>query len=124
MPPPFAALSRVGEAVTGRPLTPGNQVDPLENGDVAFPEMLAAIDGATRTVGLLTYIFDNDRAGEAFLQALVRAHARGVQVRVLIDDVGARYSRPTMLRLLAREGIRAAAFLPARLPRLRRAPTN
>ena len=71
-------------------------------------------DGATRTVGLLTYIFDNDRAGEAFLQALVRAHARGVQVRVLIDDVGARYSRPTMLRLLAREGIRAAAFLPVR----------
>ncbi len=119
MAPPFAALSRVGEAVTGLPLTPGNQVDPLENGDVAFPAMLAAIEGAARTIGLLTYIFDNDRAGEAFLQALVRAQDRGVQVRVLIDDVGARYSRPTMLRLLARERIRAAAFLPARLPRLR-----
>jgi cardiolipin synthase A/B len=41
-----------------------------------------------------------------------------VQVRVLIDDVGSRYARPTMVRLLRRAGVRAAAFLPTNLPRL------
>ena len=115
---PYAALARVGEVITGRPLAIGNRIDPLENGDSAFPAMLEAIDQAQRTIGLLTYIFDNDRAGEAFLQALVRAQARGVQVRVLIDDVGARYSRPSMLHRLVREGIRSATFLPTRVPRL------
>lgn len=118
LPAPYAALARVGEVITGRPLAIGNRIDPLENGDSAFPAMLEAIDQAQRTIGLLTYIFDDDRAGEAFLQALVRAQARGVQVRVLIDDVGARYSRPSMLHRLVREGIRSATFLPTRVPRL------
>jgi cardiolipin synthase len=118
--PAFAGLARLGERVTGSPLLGGNSIEPLENGDEAYPAMLAAIDGAQRSATLLTYIFDNDRAGEAFLQALVRARARGVQVRVLIDDVGSRYTRPTMLRRLRQSGIRAAAFLPTHLPRVLR----
>jgi phosphatidylserine/phosphatidylglycerophosphate/cardiolipin synthase-like enzyme len=51
--------------------------------------MLAAIDEATTSVNLLSYIFDSDRSGEQFLAALKRACARGVGVRVLIDSVGA-----------------------------------
>jgi cardiolipin synthase A/B len=116
--PAFAGLARLGECITGSPLLRGNRIEPLENGDEAFPAMLAAIDGAQRSVALLTYIFDSDRAGEAFLQALVRARERGVQVRVLIDDVGSRYTRPTMLRRLRRAGIGAEAFLRTHLPRL------
>ena len=119
LPPAYASLARVARTATGRPLQGGNRIEPLESGDTAYPAMLEAIGNAQRTVTLLTYIFDNDRAGAAFLQALVGAHNRGVQVRVLIDDVGARYSRPTMLRLLSQQGVRVAAFLPTVLPRLR-----
>jgi len=36
---------------------------PLVGGDAAYREMLAAIEGAERSVHLSTYIFDNDRAG-------------------------------------------------------------
>jgi cardiolipin synthase A/B len=44
--------------------------------------------------------------------------ARGVQVRVLIDDVGARYSSPSMVTRLQEAGVPVATFLPTRLPRL------
>ena len=53
--------------------------------------MLAAIEAAEKSVGLMSYIFRADKAGEAFHQALIQAQRRGVQVRVLIDGVGGGY---------------------------------
>jgi cardiolipin synthase A/B len=106
-------IARLVDTVTGRPLLPGNRVETLVNGDEAYPAMIAAIDAAEHSVGLLTYIFDNDRAGKRFLDALHAAQERGVEVRVLIDDVGARYSFPSTVRALRRAGIRVARFMPA-----------
>lgn len=116
--PALAGLELLAHRVTGQPLSPGNQVTPLENGDVAFPRMLAAIDRAQRSVWLQTYIFDVDDVGMMFCDALARAHRRGVSVRVLIDDVGARYSRPTALQQLRQSEVPAATFLPTLLRRL------
>lgn len=100
------------KSLTGKRLLPGHQVTPLENGDEAYPAMLQAIDEARECVALLSYIFDNDRAGELFRQALLRARDRGVEVRVLIDGVGSRYVKPTMLKKLQKDGLKVAAFLP------------
>ena len=116
--PAFTGLARLGEQVTGNPLFDGHRVEPLQDGDAAYPAMLAAIDAAAASVTLVSYIFDNDAAGEAFLDALVRARARGIEVRVLIDDVGSRYTKPTMVRRLRDAGVPVAAFLPTRVPRL------
>lgn len=109
-------LARVVDRVATRPLVAGNQVRPLVNGDAAFPEMLAAIDGATASVALATYIFDNDSSGREFVDALRRAVGRGVAVRVLIDDTGARYSRPSIVRELNRAGVTVVRFLPGLSP--------
>jgi cardiolipin synthase len=81
-----------------QPLLPGNCVQAFENGDEAYPAMLAAIDQAERSVTLASYIFDDDAAGKLFALSLQRAHERGVEVRVLIDGLGLRYSRPDMLK--------------------------
>lgn len=118
--PGFAGLARLGERLTGQPLLGGNRIEPLRDGDEAYPAMLAAIEAAHTSITLLTYIFDSDAAGMRFLDALARARARGVAVRVLIDDVGARYSRSSMLRLLRKANVPVASFLPTRLsPRFR-----
>lgn len=109
-------LERAGRSLTGLPVVPGNSVQPLIDGDEAFPAMLEAIGQARKSVALLSYIFDSDRAGDAFLQALLEAQERGVQVRVLIDDFGAKYSRPNMIRRLRRAGLKAAGFLPTSIP--------
>lgn len=116
--PNLQGLARVVQKLTGQALLPGNRVVPLLDGDEAYPAMLQAIDEARESITLLTYIFDNDRAGKRFASALAGASRRGVEVRVLVDDVGSRYSRPSILRSLRRAGLRAVAFLPTRVPRL------
>jgi cardiolipin synthase len=108
-------LARVVNRVTTRPLTSGNQLEPLVNGDAAFPAMLAAIDAAKKSVALGTYIFDNDAAGGKFVTALERARQRGVAVRVLIDAAGTRYSWPPITYRLRAAKIPHAKFLPASL---------
>jgi cardiolipin synthase A/B len=113
-----AGLARLGERITGKHLTTGNCIVPLVNGDAAFPQMLDAIASARRSISLQTYIFDSDEVGELFRDALVRAHRRGVAVRVLVDDIGARYARDPMVRRLQQAGVPATTFLPTRLPRL------
>lgn len=114
----LTGINRLACEISGRSLLAGNAVTPLVQGDEAFPAMLVAIDGARHSVTLLSYIFNDDGTGRAFAEALARAQARGVQVRVLIDAVGARYSRINMVKQLRHAGVPTAAFLPPRLTRL------
>jgi len=109
-------LAALTDRVTSRPLLSGNRVDPLIDGDAAYPAMLDAIDAATTSVSLITYIFDRDEVGLAFVDALARAHARGVAVRVMVDAVGARYSFPTILRTLRKHKVPVARFNPTIRP--------
>jgi cardiolipin synthase len=111
----FEPLAKLGFAVTGLPLVAGNAVEILHNGDATFPAMLAAIRGARKRVFLCTYIFDAGPVGQQFAAALGDAVARGVDVRVAIDGVGALYSWPRARRMLEARGVRFARFLPPRL---------
>ncbi len=114
--PHLSKLAQLVERVVARPLVPGNCIEALIDGDQAYPAMLGAIAGARRSISLSTYIFDRDRAGHLFVAALAAAVERGVEVRVLIDDAGARYSWPPVTRALRRAGVRVARFLPSLAP--------
>lgn len=105
-------LARVGELLSGRPLLRGNQFRILENGDEAYPAMLDAIHGARRTIALASYIFGDDAAGKPFVAALAAAVQRGVEVRVLVDGFGARYTWPPVHTALRRAGVPVQRFLP------------
>ena len=105
-------LARLGEVMSMRPLLTGNRVQPLHNGDEAYPAMLEAIDGARKSVALATYIFADDKAGKPFVAALARAVARGVQVRVLVDGIGVRYTWPPVHKALQAAKVPVARFLP------------
>lgn len=112
----WQSLASLTDKVSVEPLEGGNSVEPLLDGDEAYPAMLEAIDAAVQSISLASYIFDRGVVATRFAEALERAVARGVEVRVLIDGLGARYSRPPMIRELRRRGIRVATFLPVRLP--------
>lgn len=114
--PNLRELVRLATRLTGLPLTAGNRVEMLVNGDEAYPAMLDAIEQAQHSVTLATYIFDRDRVGLRFVEALGRAVARGVQVRVLIDNVGASYRFPTVAGPLRRAHVQVAFFLPTLVP--------
>lgn len=106
---------QISNRVTAQPLTAGNMVEMLQNGEQAYPVMLAAINGAVDRVLLVTYLFQADAVGDAFVTALVDAQRRGVDVRVIVDGVGELYSRPRMGRMLHCAGVRVVRFLPPRL---------
>jgi cardiolipin synthase A/B len=109
-------LARVVGHVVERPLTPGNKISPLINGDEAFPAMLTAIESAKKSISLVSYIFDNDPTGSQFIDALRRAvEERGVEVRVLVDAAGTRYSFPPITWKLRHAKIPFAKFLPSSL---------
>src|SRR5258708_312309 len=77
--------------------------------------MIYAIESATTSISLATYIFDNDESGNLFAGALGRADKRGVAVRFLIDAAGTRYSWPPITHKLKHARIPFAKFLPASL---------
>ena len=116
LPPVWRPLATLTGNVSAEPLTEGNKVDLLVNGDEAYPAMIAAIAAAQSSIGFATYIFDRGVASAGFVDALAAAVERGVEVRVLIDGVGAKYSRPTMFRDLRDRGIPVAQFLPSPFP--------
>ncbi len=109
-------LRTMTDRITRMPLVPGNHIEPLHNGEEAFPAMLSAIRQAVRTVTLESYIFDTDDTGWEFVEAVTAAAARGVQVHVLIDGIGAVGSYSRMGRRLIKSGAKVAAFFPLRLP--------
>ncbi|MCG8422648.1 MAG: cardiolipin synthase [Proteobacteria bacterium] len=109
----MSALVRISERVTRRPLLRGNTVEPLHNGEQAYPLMLDAIGDAEESIYLCTYLFDTDDKGREFIDALGASAARGVDVRILVDAIGERYARPTASKLLrGRTGVKVARFLP------------
>ena len=106
----FAAMKTLGDRVAKHAMTIGNAIRPLDGGDETYAQMIAGIDAARRSVILETYIFDRDAVGLRVAEALARAKRRGVEVRVLIDAVGARYSVPSIVGMLKGEGIAVALF--------------
>src|SRR3954468_7013922 len=112
----FATLADFIGKVVEKPLTAGNEFKILVNGDEAYPEMLEAIRAAKKTITFCTYIFDNDAWGRRFADEFGKAVARGAQVRVLIDDAGARYSWPSIVKCLRQLNVPVKRFLPTLAP--------
>lgn len=112
----LAPLARLMGEVAQRPLLGGNAIEELVDGAKAYPAMLAAIESARSSIAMASYIFDGKGIGARFVQALAAAAKRGVQVRVLIDDVDARFSWSSAVKPLRRSGVPVAVFNPPLLP--------
>lgn len=114
--PPLEQLRRLGLALSGLQLSDGNRFQLLDSGDGGYPAMIAAIDGAQRSVALASYIFRDDIAGRPFIDALAAAQRRGVEVRVLVDGVGGGWLWCDVARALRPQGVKVARFLHSFLP--------
>jgi len=113
---PLTPLEYAIGRLTGLSAEQNNAIQLLRNGDTAYPAMLAAIDAARHSVGLLSYIFRADAAGDAFIAALIRAQRRGIQVRVLIDGIGSGYFWSETYNRLRKAGVPVDRFLHSYFP--------
>lgn len=107
----FLSLRTLGDQISHFQLTGGNTVQPLSSGEEAYLAILHAVRKAQHTIALQSYIFDNDAIGLELAKALIEANARKVEVRVLIDAIGACYSSPSIIGVLKRGGVRTERFM-------------
>lgn len=113
--PGYQGLARLSYSLSERPLEQHNQIVPLFNGEQAYPAMLNTINNAKHYILLTTYIFESNVKGREFIDALVAAHERQVQVKVIIDGLGEWYSWPHASDLLKARGVDVVLFLAPRL---------
>jgi cardiolipin synthase len=112
----LAPLARMLNNVIEQPLVAGNSVEDLVDGAQAYPAMLEAIEQARSSIMLASYIFNGDGIGAQFVEALTRARARGVEVRVLVDDVDVRFTRSNAAKPLRKAGVPLGVFNPPFVP--------
>jgi cardiolipin synthase len=115
VPTELVEIARMSDAVSRRPLVGGNRIEMLHNGEETYPAMLEAIENAENYLFLSTYIFESNKTGRQFIDALARATKRGVDVKVIIDGIGEFYSIPRASILLKRKKVRTVRFLPPKL---------
>lgn len=112
---PVANLAMVGGRATDIPLSDGNQCHPLFNGEQFFPRLIAVIDSAKDYVLVSSYLFSPKGDAGKVIDAMGRAAQRGVDVRVLIDGLGAWYSLSRALRPLREANVNVRLFRPPSL---------
>jgi cardiolipin synthase A/B len=105
---------RTMNVLLGPQLLPGNQVEPLLNGDEIFPEMLKAIRGARRTITFESYVYWSGEIGAKFSEALAERARAGVRVHLLFDAVGGGKIDKRHVRRMEDAGVEVRKFNPLR----------
>ncbi|MCD1145420.1 cardiolipin synthase [Kocuria sp. LUK] len=88
LPAWIESTARLNYNLGALPMVGGNSFDLLTDNHESMRVMAEAVDGARDYVHFEFYIVAIDDASRPLLEALLRAHERGVRVRVLIDHLG------------------------------------
>jgi len=102
----------VVESVTESPLTKGNKVTLLADGQAAYAAMFKAIQNAKDHINLETFIIEDDEVGRRFTDLLLQKQAEGVQVNLIYDSVGSFSTPASFFQRLRDGGIQVVEFNP------------
>jgi cardiolipin synthase len=109
-----AGFLRAAEALTGAPISWGDEVDLLINGDEIFPAYLDTIRSAQRTLCLTTYVYWRGQIAHDVADALCERAQAGVEVNVIIDAMGGLKLERDVLERMVDSGVRVVRFRPPR----------
>lgn len=113
------SLSTLCDSAVGIPAMPANDVQLITDAAATFRSLMADIDAARRTVHLEFYIWAVGGDADLVVEALLRATARGVICRVLVDAVGSKeFLASEQCQRLQDGGVSLHAALPANLLRM------
>jgi putative cardiolipin synthase len=110
------ALAKIAAASTPAGEVGASGFRLLADGADAFAARIALMRRAEATLDVQYYLIADDASGREFLQELSAAAARGVRVRILVDDLYATGHDAQLANLAARDRIQVRLFnpLPAR----------
>lgn len=110
--PSAVALMKVAAKLDGLLPMHAHSARVLVGGDETYAALIAAIDAAKHHVHCEYYIFRDDVSGRRVLEALMTRARAGVEVRLLVDAVGASLSDDTEAELEAAR-VKLVYFNPA-----------
>jgi cardiolipin synthase len=102
----------VVESVTESPLTKGNKVTLLADGQAAYAAMFKALQNAKDHINLETFILEDDDVGRKFTDLLLQKQAEGIQVNIIYDSVGSLKTPESFFKRLRDRGIQVVEFNP------------
>ncbi len=105
-------LAKVAAAATPDDRLHLSGVRLLPDAEEAFELRLALMRAARKSIDVQYYVIAHDASGGQFVDELRRAAARGVRVRLLVDDLHAAESDALLLRLAALPGAEVRMFNP------------
>jgi cardiolipin synthase len=111
---------RAAEALTGAPISEGNEVELLINGDRIFPAMLETIRSAERTLTLETYVYWKGEIATEVAEAVGARARAGVHCHVIVDALGAALIEPGLLDRMVEQGVKVVRFRPPKPYAIRR----
>jgi cardiolipin synthase len=94
----------------GAPVTSGDSYIVHTNGDKALPAMLAAVEAAKHRVSFETYVYNSGDTADRFTAAFEAAARRGVEVRIVLDAIGAQDMDAAHVERLERAGCKIGWF--------------
>ena len=106
----WAPVARLVYRSRGGHLTTGNAVQLLENGEAFFASLKADMQRANHHIHLEFYIAEEGFLWSEMMETLVQKASSGVQVRVILDDVGSRGIPQASLRQLRCAGVEIHFF--------------
>jgi len=92
------------------PLSGGNKIKLLINGENKFPEVLDALKNAKHHIHIQYYIFEDGDIANAIKDVLVQKAKEGVEVRFIYDDFGSSSIRKEFVQELKDGGVQAYPF--------------
>ncbi len=111
---------RATEALTMAPVTHGNAIELLINGDEIFPAMLETMAGAKRSLNFLSYLYWSGEIADEIGAALCERAQAGIEVNVLLDAVGSAKMDRELVRDMEGAGVTFAYFRPPKPYAIRR----
>jgi cardiolipin synthase len=99
-------------------LTTGNQLKILKNGNETFNAIFEAIKNAKHHIHLEYYILADDKIGNRLKELLIEKKKEGIEIRIIIDDVGSWSLKEKFISELRKNGIELYPFMEVRFPRL------
>jgi cardiolipin synthase len=111
---------RAAEALTGAPISWGNEVELLINGDRIFPRYLETIRGAEQTLCLTTYAYWRGDIAHDVAEAVSERARAGVQCKVIIDAMGGVQMQRHVFDEMRSAGVDVIRFRPPKLYAVKR----
>lgn len=109
---------RLCHSLCSAPYYSGNKVKIYTTGAEKFEQYLKDLETAQSYIHIQYYIFEDDKLGNRVKETLLKCARKGIQIRVLYDDVGCWSVKKAFFQEMRDAGITVRPFLEISFPQL------